>query len=144
MLYRFVCIQYIYYHDFVCSWPALCLWYRRCHVWVRFIHARKIIFACMSSLILSIDIRRIYYFILFYFKLTNGAMEKWWMIIWCNGEINNITGRFLSHKFWIYLFVLFSNTTFLLMIKNKQTLIRYCKTSFSVVIFSNGNTEKLC
>ena len=36
------------------------------------------------------------------------------------------------------------NTTFLLAIKNKETLIRYCKTSFFVAIFRNGKTEKLC
>ena len=41
------------------------------------------------------------------------------------------------------MFVLFSNTTFSL-IKNKETVIRYCKTSFLVFIFLNSKTEKLC
>ena len=58
--------------------------------------------------------------------------------------MNNRTGHFLSHKYWICLLVLFSITTFLMIIKNKQKLIRYCNTSFFVVIFRNGNTEKAC
>ena len=95
----------------------------------------------MSSLILSIDLRQIYYFILFYFILNNGAMDKWWMVIWCNGDIKNRTGHLLSHKYWICLFVLLSNTTFLLIIKNKKTLISYYNTSFLVVIFRNGKTD---
>ena len=66
------------------------------------------------------------------------------MVIWRNGEIKNRTGHFLSHKYLICLFVLFSNTKFLLMNRNKETLIRYCNTSLFVVIFLNGKTEKLC
>ena len=81
-------------------------------MWVRFIDNTKITVACMSLLILSIDLRRYWYFIMLYFKLTNGAMEKWWMVKWCNGEIKIRIGRFVSHKYWIYSFVLFSNTTF--------------------------------
>ena len=54
-----------------------------------------------------------------------------------------MTGHFLSHKYWIFLFVLFSNTTFSQIIKNKQNLIRYCNASFHIS-FWNGKTEKLC
>ena len=70
-------------------------------------------------------------------------MEKLWMVIWYNGEINNGTGLFLYHKYLICLFVLFMKTTFSLTIKNKQTLINYCNTSF-LVFFRNSTTEKLC
>ena len=108
-----VFIQCSYYRDLFCSWPASRLRNRHRRVWVRCIHTMKFTVACMSSLLLSIDIRQICYFIMFYFKLTNGAIEKWWMIKWCNGEINNRTGHFFSHKYWICLFVLFLNTTFL-------------------------------
>ena len=113
MRYRFVCIQCGYYHDFVCLWPASRLRYQHRHMWVRFIHTNKITVACMSSLILSIDLQGHWYFIMLYFKVTNGAMEKWWMVKSCNGEINISIGCFDSHKYWICLFVLFSNRTFL-------------------------------
>ena len=83
-------------------------------------------------------------FFYIFFKLTNSAMDKWRMVIWCNGEIKNRTGHFLSIKCWICLFVLFLNTKNLLISRNKQTLIRYCNTSIFVVIFRNGKTEKLC
>ena len=53
----------------------------------------------MSLLILSMDLQRICYFIIFYFKLINGAMEKWWMVKWRDGEIKNRTGHFFSHKY---------------------------------------------
>ena len=96
----------------------------------------------MSSLLLSIDLQQTCYFIVFYFKLTNGAIEKWWMVKWCNGEIKNGTGHLFSYKYWICLFVLFLKTTFSLIIKNKQNLIRYCNASSFVVVFRNGKTEK--
>ena len=95
---RLVFIQYSYYRDLFCSGPESRLWNSHCHVWVRNIYTTKITVACMSLLILSIDIWRFYYFIMFYFKLTNGAMVKWWMVKWCDVEINNIIGRFLSQK----------------------------------------------
>ena len=79
---------------------------------------------------------------MFCLNLTNGAMEKWGMIKWCNGEIKNGTGHFFSHKYWICLFVLFLKTTFSLIIKNKQNLIRYCNASSFVVVFRKGKTEK--
>ena len=142
--YRLVFIQYSYYRDFVCSWPESRLLYRHRHVWVCYIHTTKITVACMSLLLLSIDLRRICYFIMFYFKLTNGATEKCWIVKWCNGEIKNGTGHFFSHKYWICLFVLFLNTTFSLIIKDKQNLIRYCNASSFVVVFRNSKTEKIC
>ena len=42
-------------------------------MWVRSIHTKKIKVAYISSLLFYIDLRRIYYFIMFYFKLTNDA-----------------------------------------------------------------------
>ena len=63
------------------------------------------------------------------------------MVKCCNGEIKNRTGHLFSHKYWIYLFVSFLNTTFLLIIKNKQTWIRYCNASSFVVVFRNGKNE---
>ena len=115
--YCLVFIQYSYYCDFVCLWLALCLCFKHRHVWVRFIHTKKITVACMSLLLLSIDLQRYWYFIMFYFKLKNGAMDKWCMVKWCNGEIHIMIGRFVSHKYWICSFVLFSNTTFFAAVK---------------------------
>ena len=150
--YHSVFIQYSYYCDLFCLGPALCLRNLHCHVWVRYIDIKKTMVWCISLLLLSIDIRWLCYFILFYFKLTNGAMIKWWMVKWCNGEIKNRTGRFFSHKYRISSFVLFfkhnifaadkaihnfkifitnnkySNQVYIIVlrIKNKQTLIWYC------------------
>ena len=128
-------IQYSYYCDFVCSWPASWLhnWHR--HVRVCYIHTTKIKVACMSLLLLSIDLRQISYFIMFYFKLNNGAMEKCWVVKCCYGEIKNSTGHLFSHNDWICLFVSFSNTTFFLTIKNKQALIWYYNASSYFFIF---------
>ena len=110
-----------YYHDFFCSGPALRLRNRHRHVWVRYIDTTTTTVACMLLLLLSIDLRRLCYFIMFYFKLTNGAMVIWWMVKWCNGEIKNRTGHFFSHKYQICSFVLFLNTTFLQ--QKKQSMI---------------------
>ena len=78
--YCLVFIQYIYYRDFFCLGPASHL--RNCyrHLWVRYIDTTKIKVACMSSLLLSIDLLRYCYFVIFYLKLTNGAMVngEWW------------------------------------------------------------------
>ena len=97
--YCFVCVKYGYYRDLIYSWPASRLCYRHRHVWVRSIHTKKITVAWMSSLLFSIDLWRICYFVLFYFKLINGAIEKWWMVICCNSEIKNRTDHFLSRKY---------------------------------------------
>ena len=75
--YCLVFIQYIYYSDFFCLGPALCIPIFYCYVWVHYVDAAKTVVACMSLLLLSIDIRRFCYFIMFHFKLTNGAMMKW-------------------------------------------------------------------
>ena len=144
MWYCLVFIQYSYYRDFVCSWPESHLRYWHRHVWMRYIHTKKITVVCMSLLILYIDLQQICSFVVIYFKLTNGTMGKWWVVKWCNGEINNRTGHFFSRKYWICLFVLFSNTTFLLIIKNKQTLIRYFNTSSFFSSFRNDKTEFFC
>ena len=97
--YRLVFIQYIYYCDFFCSGTESCLRNRHRHVSVRYIDTTKITVACISSLLLSIDLQRFYYFNMFYFELTNGAMVKWWMIKWCNGETKNRTGNFFLKNF---------------------------------------------
>ena len=105
-------IQYSYYRDFFCLGSASRLRNHHQHVWVRYIDNNKITVACMSSLLLYIDLRWLCYFILFYFKLTNGAMVKRWMVKCYNGEINIRIGHFVSHKYLICSFVLFLNTKF--------------------------------
>ena len=76
-----------------------------------------------------------------FFLTDQWCNRKLWMVKWCNREINNRSCHLFSIKYWICLFVLFSNTTFLLIIKNKQTLIRYCNASslffFETVILKN-------
>ena len=104
--------QYSYYSELFCLEPASRLSNRHRHVWVRYINNTKNMVVCMSSMLLYIDLQRFCYFIMLYFKLNNGAMVKWWMVKWCIGEINNGTGRFFSHRYWICSFVLFSNTPF--------------------------------
>ena len=64
--------QYSYYCDFVFG-ATLPLCNRQHHWWVSYIDTKKITVWCMSLLLLSIDIWWFYYFIKFYFKLTNGA-----------------------------------------------------------------------
>ena len=110
--YCLVFIQYSYYCDLFCLGSESRLCSRKFHMWVRYNDNTKITVVCMSLLLLFIDLRLICYFIVFYFKLTNGAMVKWWMVKWCNGEIQNSTGHFSSCKYWICSFVLFSDTAF--------------------------------
>ena len=98
---RLVFTQYSYYHDLFFSGPELRLRNQHRHMWVRNIETTIITVWCMSSLILSIDLQWLCYFIMFYFKLTNGAMVKWWMFKCCNGEINIRIGHFFPHKYWI-------------------------------------------
>ena len=150
--YRLVFTQYSYYREFFCSKKASRLRNHHRLVWLRYIDTTKITVACMSSLIWSIDIRRLCYFIIFYFKLTNDAMVKWWVVKWCNGEIKNRIGHlfftniesihfFFEHNISaadkaIHNFQFsitsnnYSNQVYLIMliIKNKKTLIRYCNT----------------
>ena len=102
--YHLVFTQYSYYCDFFCLGTALSLYNRHSHMWVRYIDTMKITVVCMSSLLLSIDLWRFYYFIMFYFKLTNGAVDKWRMFRWRNGEIKVRIGRFDSHNYRIYSF----------------------------------------
>ena len=112
VLYCLVFIQYSYYCDLFCLGPASRLLNCHCHVWVIYIHTKKIMVVCMSLLILYIVLQRFCYFVMFYFKLTNDTMVKWWMFKWCNVEIKNSTDHLFSHKYWICSFVLFLNTTF--------------------------------
>ena len=102
--------QYSYYRDFFCSGTALSLWIIYRHVWVRYIDTAKIAVLSLSLLLLSIDLLWFCYFIVFYFRLTNGAMVKWWIVKWCNGEIKIRGGSFLSQKYLICSFILFLNT----------------------------------
>ena len=97
--YCLVFTQYNYYRDLFCSGPALRLLNCHRHVWVRYIDTTKIIVWCMSSLLLYIDLRWFCYFIMFYFKLTDGAMVKWWMVKWYNSEIKIRIGRLVSHNY---------------------------------------------
>ena len=105
-------IQFSYYRELFCSAPASRICNHRRHMWVCYIDTTKITVAYMSSLLLSIDLLQLCYFIMFYFKLTNDAMVKWWMVKCCNDEINNRTGHLFSHKYRICSLVLFSNRTF--------------------------------
>ena len=127
--YHLVFIQYSYYRDLFFSGPVLHLCNRHRRVGVRYTHTTKITVLSMSSLLLSIDIRQFYCFILFYFKLTNGSMDKWCMVKWCNREIKIVIGPFVSNKYWICSFVLFSNTTFLQQINQSMILIIWSLTS---------------
>ena len=122
---RSVFTQYSYYHELFYLGTALRLFNHHCHGWVFYIDTKKITVWCMSSMLLPIYLRWFYYFILFYFKLTNGAMVKWRMVKWCNGEINIRIGRFVYHKYWICSFILFPNTTFSQQTKKSTTFNFY-------------------
>ena len=142
---RLVFTKYSYYRDFFCSGPAshLCNFHR--HRWVHHIDTTKMTVWCLSSLLLSIDLRWFCYLIMFYFKLTNGTMMKWWMIKWCNCEINKRIGRFFSIKYLICSFVLFSNRTFShqtkqCMISNFWSLTPSTATKF---MFTNQATTEI-
>ena len=91
--------QYSYYCDLYCLGPTLRLRNCYCHWWLSYINTTKNTVWCMSLLLLSIDIWWFCYFIMFNFKLTNGAMMKWSMVKWCNGEIKIRIGCFVSHKY---------------------------------------------
>ena len=111
--YCLVFVQWSYYCDFVCFSPAsrLCNIHR--HVWVRYIHTTTITVAGMSLLLLSIELRQICYLIMFYFKLTNVAIEKFCMVKWCNAGINNRTGHFFLANFEsVYLFYFWTQMFF--------------------------------
>ena len=112
----------INYCDFFCLGPSLHLCNNHHHGWVHYTDTTNITFWCMSLLLLSIHIWWFCYFIMFYFKLTNGAMVKWWMLKWCNGEIKIIIGHFVSHKYRIFLFIIL-NATFLQQIKQSMTFM---------------------
>ena len=66
---------------------------------MRHIDTTKVTDACMSLLLLSNDLGKFCYFMMFYLKLTDGEMVKWWVVKWCNGEINIRIGIFVSHKY---------------------------------------------
>ena len=143
--------QYSYYRYFFCLGPSLRLCNRHRHGWARYIDTKNITVWCMSSLLLSIDLRWFCYFIMFDLKLTNGEMVKRRMVKWCNGKIKISVDRFFSHKYQICSFFIFKHNIFasdkaihnfqslitnnkysnqvyliILKIRNKQTLIWYC------------------
>ena len=99
--------QYSYYCDLYCSGTALRFRDCHCHGWMRYIGNTESMGWCMSSLLLSIGLQLFCYFIMIYFKLTNGAMLKL-----CNGEIKIRIGHLVYHKYRICSFVLFSNSPF--------------------------------
>ena len=131
--------QYSYYRELFCLGPELHL--RKCyrHRWERFIDTMKITVWCMSSLILSIDLQWFCYSIMFYFKLTNGTMVKWWMMKWINGEIKIRIGSFVSHKYRICSFILFLNTTFLQHTKQYITFNFWSLTTSAATTFMLSN-----
>ena len=117
-----------------CSGPK----YRYCnshfHMWVRYIDTKNNTVACMSLLLLSIDLRLFCHLIMFYFELTDGAMVKWWMLKLCNGEIKMSIGSFVSHKYWICSVMSFSDTTFL-----QQ---RNQSTTFNILSLTTSTAKK--
>ena len=124
--------QYSYYRDLFCSVPEFYLCYHYRHGWVRYIDTTKTTVWYMSSLLLSIYIWLFCCFIMFYFKLTNGTIVKWWMLEWWNGEIKISIGRLLFSQIWNMFIFNFRKQHFRsrqsnhnLRIKNKQTLICY-------------------
>ena len=108
--------QSIHYCDFFWFGPSLHLRNNHHHGWMHYTDTTNITVWCISLLLLSIHLWWFCYFIMFCFKLTNGAMMKWWMAKWCNDEIRIRIGRFVSHKYRIFSFI-FLNTTFLHQIK---------------------------
>ena len=110
-----------------------------------YIDITKVTVACMSLLLLSIDLRRLCYYIMFYFKLNNGAMVKWWIVKWCNGEIKIRIVSFVSNKYWICSFVSFSNTSFFAASKaihNLRYLITNNKYRKQVYVIKPSNHQK--
>ena len=107
---RSVFTQCSYYCDFFCSETALRLHDHHHHRWVHYMDTTKITVWCVSLLLLSIDLQWLFYFIMFYFKLTNGAMVKRCMVKWCNGEIKIRIGRLVSHIYLICSFFFLSKT----------------------------------
>ena len=135
MWYHTVFTQYIYYRDFFFSDSALRLCNCQCHGWVRYINTTKIMVWCVSSLIFSIDIRWFWFLIMFYFKLSNNAMLEWWILGWCNGEIKIMIVCFVSRKYWIFSFSLFSNTKVLQQTKQSLTLNFWSLTTSTATKF---------
>ena len=130
---------------FLCLGSSLHLRNRHCHMWVRYIETTIITVCCLSLLLLSIDIQLLCYLIMFYFKLTNGKMLKWWMLKWYNCEVKIGISRFVSHKCLMCSFVLFSNTTFLQQTKQSITFNFLSLTTITETKFmlsNQANTEK--
>ena len=103
---------------------------------------------------------------MFYFKLTNGAMVKCWMVQWFNDQIKIRIGRFFHKNIksvYLYYFQTqhfsadktihnlqflitinkYSNQVYLIILRinNKQTFICHCNAYFSVVFSQNGKNE---
>ena len=138
--------HYSYYRDFFCLGQSLSPCNHHRHVWVCYINTTKITVWCMLLLLLSIDLWLFCYFIMIYFKLTNGAMVRWWMVKRCNDEIKINMDPIVSHKYWIYSLLLFSNTTFLQQTKQSITfnyfsLTRSTTTKF--ILSKQSTTERL-
>ena len=131
--------QYIYYRELFCSGPVLPLHDCHCHRWVRYNDATKITVWCMSFLLLYIDLRRFSYFIMLYFKRTNGAMVKRWMVKWCHGVIKIRISCWFSHKYRICSLVLFSNTKVLQQTKQSITFNLWSLTKSKATKFMLSN-----
>ena len=135
--------QYSYYCELFCSGPVLRLHDCHCHRWVRYNDATKITVWCMSLLLLYIDLQRFCFFSTL-FKLTNGAMVKWWMVKWCNGEIKIRIGCWFSHKYRICSLVLFPNTKVLQQTKQSITFNPWSlsKSKATKFMLSNHRSPK--
>ena len=142
--YRLFFIPYSYYRYLFCSGTALRFCNLNRHVWVHYIDNTKITVACMSALLLSIDQRQYWYFIMFSFKLTNGEMYKWWIVKCFYGEIKIRIVHFVACKYWICSFVLFYNTAFFQQTKQSIIFIIWSlKTSTATkCMLSNQSTTK--
>ena len=87
------------------SLPSSCLGYRHSHMWVHFIHTKKITVACMSSLLLYIDQQLICYFISFY---LNWPMVQWrngvWLYDVMQKKLLRLVISFFTNIEYVYLF----------------------------------------
>ena len=101
--------------------------------------------ACVAFLILSIYLWRYWYFITFYFKLTNCAMEKSWMVKSCNGEIKIRIGFFcFSLRLNLFICFIFQHNIFTedKSIHNIQYLTTHNKYSNQVYVIKPSDHQK--
>ena len=109
-----------------CSWLALRFSYRHRNILVRFVHTDKRKVVGMSSLLSSIYLLWICYFV---FLKTDQ---------WCKSH-------FLSQKYWIYsFFAVFYHNIFTDISEEKQFDTIFTNIHSLLLLFRNGKTEKIC